>query len=54
MVDVQVLRKTRNLTLAELRAEAELQDLLVLKKGRRLSITPVEPVHWNVILRRLD
>jgi predicted RNA-binding protein with PUA-like domain len=53
MVDVQVLRKTRNLTLPALRADAELQDLLVLKKGSRLSITPVEPVHWDVILRRL-
>jgi predicted RNA-binding protein with PUA-like domain len=53
MVDVQVLRKTRNLTLPALRADAELQDLLVLKKGSRLSITPVEPAHWHVILKRL-
>ncbi len=53
MVDVQVLRKTRNLTLPALRADAELQELLVLKKGSRLSITPVEPAHWDVILKRL-
>ncbi len=53
MVDVQVLRKTRNLTLPALRADAELQDLLVLKKGSRLSITPVEPQHWAFILQRL-
>ena len=53
MVDVQVLRKTRNLTLPVLRADAELQELLVLKKGSRLSITPVEPAHWDVILKRL-
>jgi len=53
LVDVQVLHKTRNLTLPELRSDANLQDLLVLKKGNRLSITPVEPVHWNAILRRL-
>ena len=53
MVDVRVLRKTRNLTLPTLRADAELQDLLVLKKGSRLSITPVEPAHWDVILKRL-
>jgi len=53
MVDVKVLRKTRNLTLPALRADAELQDLLVLKKGSRLSITPVEPRHWDVILQRL-
>ncbi|MDR7305295.1 EVE domain-containing protein [Rhodoferax saidenbachensis] len=53
LVDVQVLRKTRNLTLLELRADADLQDLIVLKKGNRLSITPVEPRHWHTILQRL-
>jgi predicted RNA-binding protein with PUA-like domain len=53
LVDVQVLQKTRNLTLTELRADAELQNMLVLKKGSRLSITPVEPAHWKVILKRL-
>ncbi|MBK6591353.1 MAG: EVE domain-containing protein [Burkholderiales bacterium] len=53
LVDVQVLRKTRNLTLPELRAEAQLQDLIVLRKGNRLSITPVEPLHWEAILSRL-
>ena len=53
LVDVQVLQKTRNLTLPALRADAELQDLLVLKKGSRLSITPVEPEHWGAILQRL-
>ena len=54
LVDVQVLRKTRNLTLPEMRADPELQDLLVLKKGNRLSITPVEPRHWRRILRLLE
>jgi len=53
LVDVQVLRKTRNLTLSELRAAPELADLLVLKKGNRLSITPVEPRHWQAILERV-
>ena len=54
LVDVQVLRKTRNLTLAELRADPQLQDLIVLKKGSRLSITPVEGADWQTILQRLD
>jgi predicted RNA-binding protein with PUA-like domain len=54
LVDVQVLRKTRNLTLPELRADPQLQDLVVLKKGNRLSITPVEAVHWRRILKKLD
>ena len=53
LVDVQVLHKTRNLTLPEMRAAPELADLLVLKKGNRLSITPVEPRHWLAILQRL-
>ena len=53
LVDVQVLRKTRNLTLTELRGDPELQDLLVLKKGNRLSITPVTPTHWKSVLKRL-
>jgi predicted RNA-binding protein with PUA-like domain len=54
LVDVQVLRKTRNLTLPELREDPELQDLVVLKKGNRLSITPVEAKHWRRILKKLD
>jgi predicted RNA-binding protein with PUA-like domain len=54
LVDVQVLRKTRNLTLPEMRADPALADLLVLKKGNRLSITPVEPRHWRLVLEKLD
>ena len=53
LVDVQVQHKTRNLTLPMLRADTDLQDLLVLKKGNRLSITPVEPAHWRTVLQRL-
>ena len=49
LVDVQVLKKTRNLTLPELRAHPDLQDLVVLRRGNRLSITPVEPRHWRLI-----
>lgn len=53
LVDVQVLRKTRNLTLPELRACPQLQELVVLQKGNRLSITPVEPKHWRAIVKLL-
>ena len=49
LVDVQVLRKTRNLTLPELRADPALAEMLVLKRGNRLSITPVEAAHWRHI-----
>lgn len=40
-------------TLPELRADGELEDLVVLRKGNRLSITPVEPQHWRVICKLL-
>jgi len=53
LVDVQVLRKTRSLALPELRANEALADLVVLRKGNRLSITPVEPQHWRVISKLL-
>ena len=53
LVDVQVLRKTRMLGLAELRASNDLQELLLLRRGNRLSIMPVEPRHWRLILKRL-
>ncbi len=54
LVDVQVVEKTRNLSLTEMRTRPELQDMLVLKKGNRLSITPVEPKHWKAVLRLLQ
>ncbi|HEY0884132.1 MAG TPA: EVE domain-containing protein [Ramlibacter sp.] len=51
LVDVQVLCKVPTITLAALRANPELADLLVLRKGNRLSITPVEPRQWDAILQ---
>ncbi|MEO6018592.1 MAG: EVE domain-containing protein [Polaromonas sp.] len=50
LVDVQVLRKIPNITLPMLRARPELQDMVVLKKGSRLSITPVEARHWKALV----
>ncbi|GAC1525209.1 MAG: EVE domain-containing protein [Ramlibacter sp.] len=49
LVDVQVQSKTRNFTLAQLRATPDLKDLVVLRKGNRLSITPVEARHWRLL-----
>lgn len=51
LVDVQVERKIATLTLPMLRANAELADLLVVRKGNRLSITPVEKRHWDAVLQ---
>ena len=52
--DVQALRKTRLLSLAELRQHPGLADLRVLQKGSRLSITPVDAVHWQQIAALLE
>ncbi|MES2422895.1 MAG: EVE domain-containing protein [Pseudomonadota bacterium] len=50
LVDVQVLRKIPTITLPQLRARPELAEMLVLKRGNRLSITPVEARHWQAIV----
>ena len=52
--DVRALRKTRLLSLAELRATPALAELEVLRRGSRLSITPVLPAHWEAISNMLD
>lgn len=53
MVDVQLERRlTRVITLEELRKHAtkELKNMVLLRKGNRLSVTPVEPAEWKFIL----
>jgi predicted RNA-binding protein with PUA-like domain len=39
----------RLVTLAKLRAHPDLADMLILRKGSRLSITPVEQRHFEII-----
>ena len=53
-LDVQAVRKTRPLLIAELRAQAELAQMRVLQKGNRLSITPVDEEEWRCITALLD
>ena len=53
LLDVQAVRKTRLLALPELRDTPELAEMIVLKRGNRLSITPVEPAHWRLIEKML-
>jgi predicted RNA-binding protein with PUA-like domain len=52
-VDVRLTKKTRLVGLNELRAHPELADMVVLRRGNRLSITPVEPQEWRFIVDRL-
>ena len=50
LVDVRVTRKTRTLGLAELRAHVDLTEMVLLRRGNRLSITPITAPEWNTIL----
>ena len=52
-VDVKALARTPLLPLTQMRAIPELADMVVLRRGNRLSITPVEPRHWKAVLRLL-
>jgi predicted RNA-binding protein with PUA-like domain len=52
-IDVSLVRKTRLLSLRELRAAPELATMAVLQRGSRLSITPVSNAEWQAVLERL-
>jgi len=54
LVDVALERKTRLMPLEEMRTYPQLADMVVLKRGNRLSITPVTEREWKFILKRLD
>ena len=53
LVDVALVRKTRLLSLAEMRSEPRLAGMQVLARGNRLSITPVASAEWRLLLSRL-
>ena len=52
-VEVKFVRKTRLISLAELRSIPQLATMRILAKGNRLSITPVDPDEWSLIQRML-
>ena len=49
-VDVQAVAAGRYLPLTELRTLPELDDMVLLQKGSRLSISPVTQGQWQCIL----
>lgn len=52
-VDVKLLKKfDQPITLASLRLDPALKDMVLLRKGNRLSVTPVTAAEWNTICRR--
>jgi predicted RNA-binding protein with PUA-like domain len=53
LVDIRAVRKTRLVSISELREHKALADMVVLKRGNRLSITPVAASEWRYITARL-
>ena len=52
-VDVRALRKTRLLSLSELKKQKPLARMITLRPGNRLSITPVTEAEWKHIQKLL-
>jgi len=48
-VDVKLVRKTRLLTLSEMRQQPALVTMQALQRGNRLSITPVTAAEWHTV-----
>jgi len=54
LVDVKLVRKTRLLSLAEMRETPAFASMQVLKRGNRLSITPVTDEEWEAVVAALS
>ena len=54
LVDVKLRRKTPLLALKRMRELPQLQTMLLLRPGNRLSITPVTDAEWQAVLALLD
>ncbi len=54
LVDVKLVKKTRLLALDAMRAAPALAGMVTLRRGNRLSITPVTPVEWKAVLKLLQ
>jgi len=48
-VDVRLVKKTRLVGVPELRATRGLEDMVTLRRGNRLSITPVTAAEWKIV-----
>ncbi|MDQ2779854.1 MAG: EVE domain-containing protein [Pseudomonadota bacterium] len=53
-IEVRLERKTRLLALSSLRQASELSTMQVLKRGNRLSVTPVTAPEWCAVLALLE
>jgi predicted RNA-binding protein with PUA-like domain len=52
-VDVKFVQKTGLVSLDDLRGEQALAEMIVLKRGNRLSITPVTAAEWKHITKKM-
>jgi len=52
-VDVKLVKKTRLVGVPELRATRGLEDMVTLRRGNRLSITPLTAAEWKIIEKLL-
>ena len=51
LVDVEFVRKFKKpITLAEIKANKGLGDMILVRRGNRLSIMPIDKKHWDLIL----
>jgi predicted RNA-binding protein with PUA-like domain len=53
LVDVKVTQKIPLIALSTLREQDELADMILLRKGNRLSVMPVTTAEWNFITKNL-
>ena len=44
-----VRKLDRPVTLAEIKAHPGLDDMILTRRGNRLSIMPVDKAHWDII-----
>ena len=52
MVDIRAVERFRRaVTLAELRGAAGLEKMALLQKGSRLSVQPVQPAEWEIVVK---
>ncbi|RMH21531.1 MAG: EVE domain-containing protein [Gammaproteobacteria bacterium] len=51
MVDVKLVQRFRQtISLSSMKTRPELEGMRLLQKGNRLSVMPIAPEHWQVIL----
>jgi predicted RNA-binding protein with PUA-like domain len=48
-VDVKLVRKTPLVTLPMLREAKGLENMVILRRGNRLSVTPVTAAEWKIV-----